>query len=369
MSLYIIIAIILFILCLFEDQISQDVRVYSAVFVLLLVSFVLFDGLRWENGTDWDNYLKIFEMTNPDEDERFEFGYLAFNRLVYFFGGNYTIFLILHACILYGFLFYFLWRFSDAPFLSLFLFYSMFLPYQGMNRQFLSIAFCFYAFKFLIEGRNFIFAVVVLFACLFHTSAFIFLVSLLLRKQYSFKIYLFLLIGIVVIGLSGVVRMATDIAVNALPGHVGFLLEFYSEGENESASGFGLLLAIFRRLLWVIPILYLLYNDEELPYPIAVSFNLYFLGCLIYILFNGSLLQIFVSRGILYFMMLECMLIPYILLSFNGAFARLVLYNIVLLYAVANLYKGIHSYDIGEQNPFIPYKTIYYNTSVVKPTG
>lgn len=256
MSLYIIIAIILFILCLFEDQISLNVRVYSAVFVFLLVSFVLFDGLRWENGTDWDNYLKIFEMANPDEDERFELGYLAFNRLIYYLGGNYTVFLVLHACILYGFVFYFLWRFSDAPFLSLFLFYSMFLPYQGMNRQFLSIALCFYAFKYLLEGRSFVFTFIVLFACFFHTSAFIFLVSLLLRKQYSFKLYLLLLIVVVVIGLSGLVRMATDVAVNALPGHVGYLLEFYSEGENESASGIGLLLAIFRRLLWVIPVLY-----------------------------------------------------------------------------------------------------------------
>ena len=72
MSLYIIIAVVLFVICLFEDQISQNVRAYSAVFVLMLLSLILFDGLRWENGTDWDNYLKIFDMTDPEEAERFE---------------------------------------------------------------------------------------------------------------------------------------------------------------------------------------------------------------------------------------------------------------------------------------------------------
>jgi len=363
MLIYFFIAFVLFVLGFLDRRVSDSLRAYFLIFAFLLL--VCFDGLRWESGTDWDNYYKMFSMIESGEDERFELGYLALNRIIYYLTGNYSIFLVIHALILYGCLFIFLWKFSDSPLLSVFLFFVMFLPYQGMNRQFLSIALCLISFKYLVEGNTRTFVLIIIAATFFHLSAVIFLIALVLTKNYSFQTYLYVLIGVVVLGLFGVVKLITDFGLNMLAGHVAYLLDFYSSKDTESAKGIGLLLAYVRRLLWILPLLYKMSRGEsEMPRHIVIAFNLYFFGSLIYILFNGTILQIFVSRALLYFNVFECLLIPYIIFNFGSNWIRFVIYNIVFFYGIANMYKGIKAYDIGEQNPFLPYKSVYYNQSI-----
>lgn len=246
----------------------------------------------------------------------------------------------------------------------------MFLPYQGMNRQFLAIAICLLAFRYLVENNNKMFVLFVVAACFFHSSALIFLISLLLTKRYSFHTYLYTLLIVVAIGIVGVVQFILDFGLNMLSGHIAYLLNFYSAENVESAHGLGLVLAYARRLLWIVPVIYKMSKSEfEIPRAIVIAFNLYFFGCLLYIIFNGSILQIFVSRALLYFTIFECLLIPFIIFTVKSDLKRLFLYVVVFFYGIFTLYKGLQSYDFGGQSPFVPYKTLYYNTDVPKITG
>lgn len=369
MGVYFFIATLLFIFALWENRVELRPKTY--MFIMTYFVLVIFDGLRWENGTDWGNYYDMFNLVDVEENSRFEIGYLFVNRVVYYLTGSYTVFLVLYAILLYGCLFFVFKRHSYSPLLSFFVFFVLFLPYQGMNRQLIAMAICLLAYHFLVEGEKKKFVLIVLGACLFHISAVIFFVSLLFVKRYDFRVYVCVLIIVIVLGGVGIAQFVVNKGLGLLSGHVAYLLEFYSESDNESAHGIGLIFAYFRRVIWVIPVFIQMMRNgnETMSRAAACSFNMYFFGCLLYILFNGTILQIFVSRAILYFSIFECLLIPYVVSLYNNNTFKTALYFVILLYGVANMYKGISSYDIGGNNPFIPYKSIYYNTSVNKETG
>jgi hypothetical protein len=68
-----------------------------------VVVFTLFRGLRWETGTDWQQYYEVFLSASWENVFSFarnssvsmEFGYMLLNVLVKSIGGNYTMFLLL----------------------------------------------------------------------------------------------------------------------------------------------------------------------------------------------------------------------------------------------------------------------------------
>ena len=82
----------------------DDVKLSDKKVVLywLVFIFTLFRGLRWETGTDWYQYLRVFESADWDNIFSFsrnvathmEWGYMLINVVVKTFGGNYTVFLL-----------------------------------------------------------------------------------------------------------------------------------------------------------------------------------------------------------------------------------------------------------------------------------
>jgi len=89
-------------------------------------------------------------------------------------------------------------------------------------------------------------------------------------------------------------------------------------------------------------------------------------GLIIYLIFNGSMLQILVSRASIYFNMFEIILIPYVIVNFRRRLSLRLLYIVVYFYGILTMTKGINQYDMPGGNPFIPYKTIYMNQNVQK---
>ena len=45
------------------------------IVLILIFGIIFFDGLRWEMGTDWYNYLNNFQKINIRWTPGFEFGY------------------------------------------------------------------------------------------------------------------------------------------------------------------------------------------------------------------------------------------------------------------------------------------------------
>ena len=71
------------------------------LFLFLFVLFVLHDGLRWDTGTDWDNYYNYFQHCLYNRWEHFEVGYCILSELIREITDSYTVF-CLFMRLLYG---------------------------------------------------------------------------------------------------------------------------------------------------------------------------------------------------------------------------------------------------------------------------
>lgn len=173
----------------YSGRIQVSERNYvTAVFVVLILIF----GLRHpEMGRDLNGYLPAFDAiadyTWEDVFSRgityvyqnFEVGYVAMNKLISFLGGEHQIFLFICAVLsLYpvGKIIYKQSR-NTAMSMAVYLGLPCFLMVFSGLRQAIAIAMTFAAYPYIREKRPGRFAVNVLFACLFHYSAFVCLLA------------------------------------------------------------------------------------------------------------------------------------------------------------------------------------------------
>ena len=179
MIIYILVATVLF----YVAYIAKGLRYQKKAYLCLSIMLVLFDGLRWESGTDWGNYYQYFTTCLMGDNSHFEVGYQTINRVVRSLTSSYTIFLLILAVALYTCLGLFFKKNSVAPILSLALFFALFVSYQGMNRQFIAICFCLIAYNCLEDKMNICFIILVLIGSIFHITAFLFLLGLLIKNN------------------------------------------------------------------------------------------------------------------------------------------------------------------------------------------
>ena len=150
--------------------------VETVLWLMILLAFLLFGGLRYQVGTDFDSYCTIF--TNICADwydvlyDGTERGYVWLNRLVSLFTDDpqWMIF------VTNGFISFFgVWcirRYSKFPPLSLYLFFTT-IYYQGFNliRQGMACALVFLAFGFARDRKWIKCYGLLIIASLFHRTA------------------------------------------------------------------------------------------------------------------------------------------------------------------------------------------------------
>lgn len=347
MLFYVAVYLFIFIIA-FVNTINKNRK--SLVFFLLVFLLICHDGLRWETGTDWDNYFNAFNRCLTHPLENFEVGYVSMMKLLRVFTDEYTIFLLFHAFLVYILIAFTIWKYSPIPTLSLLFLYAFMLPLLGMNRQYLSLAICIYSVYFIFQRKFVPFFLCIILSFLFHKSSLLFLFAYFLNKEYSIKTYQIWILAAIVISFSGIIHfIPTDLLFLAFPE------EYSSYVSVVDISIPSKILGIIRKLLWVILALYLLKNDLK-PRGFSLFFNLYFVAIIGYLLLNGTLLQIIVARGLIYYSVFEIFLLTYIV-SFISKQANQKAYILLIgIYYIVLLYKNISFYTIGNYNCFIPYQ-------------
>lgn len=367
MGVYYFLSLFLFFFCFISLKQNTATKTKIAIFLLFLLLF--FDGLRWENGTDWTAYYDFFFNSNDDKYAMFEPGYALFNKIVYSIFPNYTFYLLSQAFLTYFVLWHFIKRYSSLPLVSIMLYFLLFVSVQGMNRQFIAILVCLYSVDLLLYKKKWHFISAIIIASTFHSSAVVFLFGLFLNKTYSTKFYVLVLIVVTFLSSTSFVAVLIDKALAVTGGDVAMRLLFYSEKDSTefASSGFMMIAAIIKRLTWIVPILW--YRDkrgQKLSSHDNLFLNYYFIGLIFYLLFNGSMLQILVARASIYFNLFEIILIPYVITLFKKKLSLQLMVVIVFLYGLMTMTKGIDQYNEIGGNPFIPYKSIFYNQNVRK---
>ena len=320
-------------------------------------------GLRWETVTDWNPYLDHFNSFTDFSSisqliNGFEYGYNLSVWLVRLLSSNYSTFLLIHAIIFYYVIIKSFQRYSSNLFLSLLMFYTLTMGMLGSNRQLIALAICIYAIRFVIEKRPFLFLMYIGLAISFHTTSILFLIYYFLDREIKPKIILLILGATLIIGLTQLPIILFSNIGDLIGGTVVTKTSDYLEGANVVLSQYSLsFIGLIKRLLFVV-IFY--YNRKKLSEKLIyynVMLNAYIVGIALYFLFGKTLL-VMVSRGGLFFTVMEPLLIASQICLLQGRSNKSLALIILLGFSIIFFFQSINIYP----DLFIPYKGIFINS-------
>jgi len=365
MEIYIGTLLVLLLFSFLELRGDFSLRQEKVIRYILFLLLVLQAGLRWETGTDWYSYFDNFNYTNEVTDVIFaiqagvEPGYGFFVLFIKQLTQSYSVFLVIHALIYYFLIFSANKKLSPFPYISLIVFYASTLGFLGSNRQLIALAICLYALQYVLEKKAIKFFLLIGLAFLFHTTAILFCVFYFLNRNIKKNLIIVGLVLAFVIGKTNFPLMLFSY-VGGLLGGVNLLkAEFYAEGAKTVLSENALnLFGLIKRILFILLFLWnYKFLSSKLKYY-KLLFNGYVFGLFFYFLFSSTLL-ILVSRGSLYFNVMECFLLSSQFLILKKRIEKF--YFLILLFTVSVflLFQSIAIYvDL-----FIPYKGIFINTA------
>ena len=155
----------------------------------LTVVLIVFVGLRFHTGADWNVYIKIFDQSLSPKDNPFktEYGYLLLNKLFKYVFDNYyvlqfavTMFVLISFYKLYK-------KHSEYPIVSLslvawILFYSILM---SQVRQSIALAIIIFATQYIFDRKIFHFLAAIFVASFFHISVVVAIPLYFLYRDYG----------------------------------------------------------------------------------------------------------------------------------------------------------------------------------------
>ena len=346
----------------FYNVFSDNQKQISRIFFFCLCWLVLHDGLRWFIGSDWDSYYKFFRyclLVNTD-NVYFEKGYVLFNQIVRSVTDQYTVFLLLHAIVVYSLMGVTIHKYAVYPLLSLALMYAIMVGYLGMNRQYVAIAISFYSIRFVFNRQIYPFIACIIVAMLFHNGAIIFSLVYFLNRPFKRIVYIVALAFFLLVAISGVIRKLPLEIFYLLGSDISDKADKYSYEGFHTISIFSQLIGIAKRTIWIV--LVLIYFDafKKVKY-FPLFFNIYFLALCFYLLFNNTALQVIVARGILPLNIFEILILPMILFVFKDNATRKLCYLGFFVYAIMMVVKGFNGYaEVLGEDIFNPYRCVLF---------
>ncbi len=331
----------------------------NIMIILYGIIIIFFAGLRWETGTDWENYLSAFNnVQNVNLGESgFEFLYELLLRFSSSLSNSYTLLLFLIAMTIFSLTLFPLKKYSPYPLFSLLLLLSYSINSSGFGyRQDLAISICFFSFFFVLRRKLFFFLFFVLLATFFHQSAIIFLPVYWVSKFVWNKktiIYLTMFIIVFYFIISKIGYIAALYSESA-----AYKVSNYNEmSPDEKIMGQGdpltvLLRGIFNRIVLLIPALIVFFKSKLYDQKFSYIFNIMFFGLVFYVLLS-PLGYVFL-RFTRYYEMFQILLIP-LAIYFSKPKTKILLILFYLFYCVFKFVFVL----ISDDEVYVPYQTIF----------
>lgn len=150
------------------------------------LTLILVTGLRYGVGQDffytYEPYYQFVSSTG--EQGRMEIGFYLLNWVCSLITTKSWFMFLICSTIFFGFLYAAIYRFSPYPTLSIFLIVgtSYFFIFMNGMRQMIAAAILLYTLRFVLERKFLLFALMMLLACSFHSTAIIFLVAYIIPR-------------------------------------------------------------------------------------------------------------------------------------------------------------------------------------------
>lgn len=355
---YFIVFFICFLLTLFDFS-TKSRNVKNLLLIGYGVLIIFFAGIRWETGTDWENYVFAFYVINNNTKLGVS-GYELFYELFVFLSSTlikkYTFILFTTASTIYLLTASSVKKYSPYPLFSFLLLLSYSINSSGFGyRQDLAIAITFFSLYYIINNKVYHFIALVIIATFFHQSAIIFLPAYWIAKiNWNRKKILILFFFLTIIyflsnSVSDIAAIYSDTAE--------MKVSAYTElDEDQKTMGKGdpitlLIKGLSNRLVLFIPALLVFYKNKENVLYKAIL-NIFIFGISLYIIFFplGAVFLRF-SR---YFDIFHIVLIP-LAIYFSKRYTRFFLIIFYLTFCIVKFYLVL----LTDENVYIPYKTIF----------
>lgn len=355
---YLVVFFICFIFTLLDIYLNNS-SLKKLMITLFGIIIIFFSGLRWETGTDWENYLLAFNSIKNVEVGTS--GYEYFYELLLLFSSalseSYTLVLFLIATIIFLFTSSTLKKYSPYPIFSLLLLLSYSINSSGFGyRQDIAISICFFSIYYILKKRLLYFIFFVFIASLFHQSAIIFIPAywasqFIWNKKNIIYLILFIIVFYFVISeISILARLYSESAASKLSIYNDMSPEEKLMGNQNK------FVVLFRGILnrsfiLIIPFIaiFLKKNNTDIFPKI---FNIVFFGLILFILFS-PLGYVFL-RFTRYYEIFHIILIPLTLISFKQ-YHRLFLILFYLIYCIVKFIFVLYI----DNNVYVPYQTIF----------
>lgn len=362
---------VLFAFAMLLESLYDSVRLSRALGRIGITILILFIGLRWETGTDWLAYFRIFYTpSSSGEYDAVVFGidqgYLILNRFVYYFTNDYSYFLIIDAALAILAVYYFIEKSTSLPAMGVYLFYTSYAVthFIGSNRRMLAVGLACVGFLHLLQPRRLWqawprWAIPFAGAAAFHRTSLMAIPGLLVpRRAWAPAWVIGGLLGCVVLGMSGAPFAALEALGNALSqfAHITVvdkLLFYTSGGDSQSSATFDVmgqaLLGVAKRsTVLVIFISFMRWGNPD-EYAQCL-YNIYVLGCGIYFLLIGSPVFQVTST---YYTIVEVALLPMILSKLPQYKVPYMMYLLVVPFFL--LVSALSPY----MEVYVPYRSIF----------
>ena len=210
----------------------------GAMFYLLFCA-VLFIGLRYYTGADWNGYIHYFENVTW-ENKTYGFGYKTLNIVCKMLFGNYYAVQFFSSLAFILSVYRFFKTHTHYIFTCIFLAVALYFSelFMCQVRQSLAIAILLFGTDYLLSGKWARYVLIVILASLFHTTAIIMLCSFFLLIHISKMGRVFLcLVGFILIKFPAVPIAAVSFASHFFPGKIGTIANTYLQSQIFNVGG------------------------------------------------------------------------------------------------------------------------------------
>ncbi len=142
---------------------------------MFLILLILFDGLRWQMGTDWQNYYDYFLKSDQYDQAGMEIGFKLYTSTIRFFTENYSVYLLITTALIYIGIFYPVFRITGYKFMPIFYLTGCIPWYSGSLRQMMASIFFTMALCLIYKRKLLFFLIVMLTGATFHTTILVFI--------------------------------------------------------------------------------------------------------------------------------------------------------------------------------------------------
>ena len=189
MVIYLLIILLLFFSLLFKIDKNSKRKKYWVIFIFLILTIV--SAIRSYNvGVDTNQYFSAFKSIihinwNNHYLTRYEIGFFYLNKLISLISSNPQLLLAISSCIIIPSVGNFIYRYSKNVVVStlLYVLLNIFFFHMTGMRQSIAISILLFSIPLLENNKYIKFLIVVLLASLFHSSAIIFLIAMILNKS------------------------------------------------------------------------------------------------------------------------------------------------------------------------------------------